>query len=62
MQPSCSSSDSLMAVAPALKAINLENDWIARLAFNVDLRLCTARVLWPTRSRLKAWVLVGRGT
>ena len=29
------------------------------LAFSVNLRLCTAGVFWPTRSRLKAWLLVG---
>ena len=46
----------------ALKTINLEDDWIARLAHSVNLRLCTAGVWWPTRSWLTAWLLVGRWT
>ena len=47
----------------ALKTINLEDEWIARPADRVNLRLCTAGVLWPTLTQFEAWLLqVGRWT
>gem|GEM_PF-4895035 len=49
-------------MAPTFKAVDLQDDGIARLAFNVDLRPRTGRTARPTLARFEAWLLVGRRT
>ncbi len=46
-------------VSSAFKAIEFDDDRIARRACNSDLRSCTGRATWPARSWLKAWLFIG---
>jgi len=49
-------------MVPAFEAINLQHDRIARLTFDVDVRIGTGRAAWPARARFTPWLLVGRRT
>jgi hypothetical protein len=46
-------------VTATVEAIDLKDDWIARLTVNVDLWLCARRATWPTLARFKARLLIG---
>ena len=46
-------------MATALVAVDLEEDRIAGLTVDTDLRLCTGGRAWPALARLNAWLLVG---
>jgi hypothetical protein len=42
-----------------VEAIDLKDDWIARLTVNFDLWFCARRPTWPTLTRFKARQLIG---
>ena len=46
-------------MATPLMTIDRENEWIAGLTLDANLRLCTGGSSWPISARLDAWPLVG---